>query len=198
MKLFNEFIESMKSGFAHSHASDYLSGTDKLKAITDYNASTHAKQNLIAQSNQEAARKEMKRKSVAMFLGSELPKSLMNYMIETCQSQDNDLMILSFESNTVTEALIKPYEKDLEENDIKLKKVRLSGNPMEELNRYLKGHPEVAFLACKETGFLGRIYLSGNPAKFKLPIPVVVVTADQSASMNTDNNDENGTKINVA
>lgn len=198
MKFLTEALETMKNGLAHSHAADYLSGSDKLKHIKDVNATARAEHNLTTQSKQEAAIKRGNRQSIVMYLGSELPKPLMNYIIETCQSLDHDLKIVSFESKAVTESLVGPYQQALEDNNIQFEKVRLSGSPMEELNSYLKSHPEIAFLACKENGFLGRIYLSGNPVKFKLPVPVVVVTADQPADVSIDKNEDNVKVINAA
>lgn len=198
MKFLKEALETMKNGFAHAHAADYLSGSDKLNYIKGVNATARAKHNLTTQSKREAARKRGNRQSIVMYLGSELPQSLMSYMIETCQSLDHDLKIVSFESKAVTESLIGPYKQELEDNHIPLKIVRLSGNPMEELKNYLKGHPEIAFLACKENGFLGRIYLSENPVKFKLPVPVVVVTPEESVSLSADKNNDNVRDINVA
>ena len=198
MKFLNEALESMKKGFAHSHSGDYLTGTEKVRAIMDIDTKQHTARNVVVQNKQKTVKQNRNRQSIAMFLGNELSKPLMNYMIETCQSLNNDLQILSFESNSTTEALVSPYQKELEEKNINFQKVKLSGNPMDALHQYLKSHPEVAFLACKEDGFLGRIYLSGNSAKFKLPIPIVVITTDKSASNSTEQNEDNVRKLKVA
>ena len=50
--------------------------------------------------------------------------------------------------------------------------------PVAGLRRYLRSHPEVAFLACKDAGYLGRSYLHGSQSQKKntLPVPVVVIT----------------------
>jgi len=42
---------------------------------------------------------------------------------------------------------------------------------------YLRRHPEVAFLACKDFGYLGRSYLNGTERQNALPVPVVIVAS---------------------
>jgi hypothetical protein len=64
--------------------------------------------------------------------------------------------------------------------------VVLSGEPISGLKRYLRGHPEVAFVACKEAGYLGRSYLNGSQANNALPVPVVVVAASTESSVAQD------------
>ena len=60
----------------------------------------------------------------------------------------------------------------------------LTGDPLTGLRRYLRSHPEVAFLACKDAGYLGRSYLYGsqNQKKNYLPVPVVVITTAAEGS----------------
>ena len=60
----------------------------------------------------------------------------------------------------------------------------LTGEPVAGLARYLRSHPEVAFLACKDAGYLGRSYVYGSQSQKKnsLPVPVVVITTAAESS----------------
>lgn len=198
MKILRETLEVMKKGFAHSHVGDYLTGSEKLKAIADVDASASAQRNLLAQQTKEAAKTKTKRQSIAMYLGSELPAHLMDYMIETCISLDHDLKVLTFESSNVSQELLEPYQAVLAEKNITMQKTKLTGNPMAELNRHLKGHPEIVFLACRDSGFIGRSYLSGNPAKINLSVPVVVVSEDNATNTMSLDNTDNVTQLKAA
>lgn len=170
----------MGNGFEHAHQ----------ESSNDYH-SIHANQKTLKKATKEQiftepqlkSAAEAKRKYIGMYLGSELPEKMMTYVIETSQHLGHDLAVISFERNTTIDELLAPYAETLEENNIKLKKVKLTGQPISELKKYLKNHRDIAFLACKDSGFLGRSYMSGDHAKLNLPVPLVVVTTDQDESV---------------
>lgn len=83
----------------------------------------------------------------------------------------------NIESENTGRALLAPYQKALEDAGVDMRLVTLSGEPVPGLARYLRRHPEVAFLACKDFGYLGRSYLNGTERQNALPVPVVIVAS---------------------
>jgi len=72
--------------------------------------------------------------------------------------------------------LLDPHRQALDAAGVEMELVTLGGEPVSGLRRYLRSHTEIAFLACKDTGYLGRSYLNSVKGKNSLPVPVVVVT----------------------
>jgi hypothetical protein len=107
----------------------------------------------------------------------------MEYVVQTCARLRHDLTVLTFESENTARAQLDPHQKALDDAGVEMKLVALSGDPQRGLARYLRSHPEVAFLVCKDSGYLGRRYLHGRGGKNALPVPVVIVA---SASEGTE------------
>ena len=101
----------------------------------------------------------------------------MQYVAQTCARLKHGLTVLSFQPEASARALLAPYADTLATDDIELRLETLSGDVMGGLARYLRRHPEVAFLACNETGYLGRGLLNGTQRQDGLPVPVVLVAA---------------------
>ena len=59
------------------------------------------------------------------------------------------------------------------------------------LDRWLRSHPEIAFLACKDSGYLGSSYLNGRQSKNELPVPVVIVTTKGEGAQALPHSDHN-------
>ena len=173
-------LKKILNGLAHADAGEYLTPRQKAAYLqsTDVNIVNSDEPPPILS---EKAVKSTRRR-VAMYMGSTLPAKMMDYVIETCSSLDHDLTVLTFETNPVSSALLEPYMKQLEERGIALETVKLSGEPISGLARYLRSHSEIAFMACKDTGYLGRSYINGTQAKNTLPVPVVVVVVDPKAA----------------
>ena len=128
-------------------------------------------------------RKGSTARRIALYLGNELPPEVMDYVIQTCARVQHELTVLTFETENCARALLEPHRKALEAAGVDMKLVVLSSEqPIAGLKRYLRSHPEVAFLACKDTGYLGRSYLSGTRNQNSLPVPVVVVTTQAQAN----------------
>ena len=129
------------------------------------------------------ARTASEGKQVAMYMGSELPADMMHYVVQTCDRLKHGLTVLTFQSDSAARALLAPYASELASAGIAMKTVILSGDPVSGLARYLRRHPEVAFLACKETGYLGRSFLNGTQRQDVLPVPVVLVATQEEGAL---------------
>jgi hypothetical protein len=172
----------MLNGLASADAGEYLTPRQKaaffedtdVKVVNATDSAPVLSENAVAASA---------RRHVAMYMGSELPATMMDYVVETCSSLEHELTVLTFESNSISNALVEPYADILAEKGIKMQIVKLSGEPIPGLARYLRSHTEIAFMACKDTGYLGRNYMNSTQAKNALPVPVVVVVTQPGAAV---------------
>lgn len=140
-----------------------------------------------------------KRRRVALFLGSDLPNEVMSYLVETCVNMQHNLIVLTFQTEKTARKLLKPYTQELTSAGVNMRLVHLNGEPMPTLTKFLKGHPEIAFLACKDTGYLGSKHFQDKQGKNNLPIPVVVIeTGKQAATQDSDTGSAEKDNINVA
>jgi len=172
MSKLKDILKRIGNGLEHAYAGENLSMTKKGRQLN--NAPLYVTPvNVKAITNNDDNKD--KRRRVGLFMGSELPAGLMNYAIETCASLNHELTVITFQTENTAHAILKSYEKVLQEANIDLKLVALTGDPIKRLTRYLKTHPEIAFLACKDTGYLGHRYINGPKDKNLLPVPVVVV-----------------------
>ena len=126
------------------------------------------------------------RQQVALYMGSELPAEIMQYVIQTCSRLKHGLTVLTFQTDSVARSLLDPHASALEDAGIAMQVVTLSGDPVSGLARYLRRHSEVAFLACNETGYLGRSFLNGTQRQDVLPVPVVLVAPNGAKMQDVD------------
>jgi hypothetical protein len=191
MKKLTETMKQMLDALALADAGEYLSGREKSRILSQRSGTIER-----APATPEPARVRAgsSARRVALYLGSELPPEVIDYVIETCLRLRHELTVLTFESESTGRALLEPHKQALEAANVDMEMVRLSGEPVSGLRRYLRGHPEVAFLACKDAGYLGRSYLNGTHSKNTLPVPVVVVTtaAEGSGTQGQPAAEENG------
>jgi hypothetical protein len=182
MKPLTDALKKMLNGLASADAGEYLTPRQKAAYFenTEFKV-VHADEPAPVLS--AATTPASARRHIAMYMGSELPASMMDYVIDTCSSLEHDLTVLTFESGSVSDALLEPYTGSLAAKGIDMEIVKLSGEPIPGLARYLRGHPEIAFMACKDTGYLGRNYMNSTQAKNALPVPVVVVVTQQGAKV---------------
>ena len=136
MKPLTNALKKMLNGLAHADAGEYLTPRQKSAYLQD------AAVNVVNSDDPapvlaENAVKNTRRR-VAMYMGSTLPAKMMDYVLETCTSLDHDLTVLTFETSAVSSALLEPYTKTLEESGIALETVKLSGEPIPGLARYLR------------------------------------------------------------
>ncbi|MDX1697830.1 MAG: hypothetical protein R3308_06050, partial [Thiohalobacterales bacterium] len=185
MKALNEAVKTMLNALAHEHAGEYLTPSQKTAELSSSPGVRPAR--VIARPEPVAS--HVGRRRVALFMGNVLPPSVFDYVFQTCVRLQHDLTVLTFESNTTGEDLLEPYAEELGRAGIDLELVSLGGNTISQLARYLDRHPEIAFLACKESGYLGRSYLTGNQQRHKIPVPVVVIVEREDAGqLHADHN----------
>jgi len=174
MKKLSETVKQMLDALAFAHAGEYLTGREKSR-ILGQSCGVIEKVPERAERVQTDAGSNARR--LALYLGSELPPEVMAYVVQTCARLRHELTVLTFESENTGRALLAPYQKALEDAGVDMRLVTLSGEPVPGLARYLRRHPEVAFLACKDFGYLGRSYLNGTERQNALPVPVVIVAS---------------------
>lgn len=180
MKPLSNALKKMLNGLAYADAGEHLSRRQKSAYLENVNQTVEDSPIPAPTPSKTKARTSAKRR-VAMYLGSELPPAMMDYVIDTCASLEHDLTVLTFESGMVSSVLLEPYSERLQASGIDMEIARLNGEPIKGLARYLRSRPEVAFLACKDSGYLGRNYMNGTQLKSALPVPVVVVVTDAAA-----------------
>ena len=171
-------IKRMLNALAFADAGEGLSLSQKTRFL-NRNA---AADNAIPAGTAAPVQAKNERQQVALYMGSELPADMMHYVVQTCGRLKHGLTVLTFQTDGAAHALLAPYVDELAAAGITMKTVLLTGDPVSGLARYLRRHPEVAFLACKETGYLGRSFLNGTQPQDVLPVPVVLVaTHDENA-----------------
>lgn len=123
---------------------------------------------------------------IGLYMGSELPADVMQYVIQTCSRLRHGLRVLTFRSANEAEALLAPHREALAAAGIRTELSLLAGEPPAALVHALRKRPDVAFLICNETGYLGRSLLTGSMRRDAIPVPVVLVaTADAATRTST-------------
>lgn len=187
MTKLTDSLKRMLDALAHADAGEYLTPRQKaacLKPLADI-AQTAPISHIPETA---AATPAASRQQVALYMGSELSSDMMNYVMQTCARLNHGLTVLTFQPDNDASALLDPYKEMLQSMGIAMQLVVLTGEPIAGLIRYLRRHPEVAFLACNETGYLGRSVLNGSQRTSTLPVPVVLVEAQtKTTKLGSDN-----------
>ena len=118
---------------------------------------------------------------IGLYLGSELSSDVMQYVMQTCSRLKHGLTVLTFQSEADAQALLKPYQTELEETRIGVQLTVLGGEPPAALVQALRKRTEIAFLICNESGYLGRSLMKGIVRQDTFPVPVVIVAASGTA-----------------
>lgn len=171
-------IKRMLNALAFADAGEGLSLSQK----TQYLSRKPGAENAIPAGTPAPIQAKSERQQVALYMGSELPADMMHYVMQTCGRLKHGLTVLTFQSDSAARALLSPYADELAQAGIAMNTVLLTGDPVSGLARYLRRHPEVAFLACKETGYLGRSFLNGTQPQDVLPVPVVLVATHEESA----------------
>jgi hypothetical protein len=180
MKKLSATLKQMLDALAYAHAGEYLTPREKGRVLTQELVSDQQIEEIVPPEPVPAdTHSKSKARRVALFLGSELPPEVMEYVIQTCMRLRHELTVLTFESESTGLALLQPHQEALDAAGVDMRLVTLSGKTIPGLARYLRSHPEVAFLACKDSGYLGRSYLHGSDQKNAIPVPVVVVATGE-------------------
>ena len=174
MKALTNAVKQMLDALANQHAGEHMSMQDKDIVLDEQLGNLKDTGSKVFGPVKARSNSNMRR--VALYMGSELPSEVMDYVIETCSRLGHELTVLTFQSKSAGEELLSSYEQALADAGVEMELVTLTGDSVTGLARYLRSHPEFAFLACKDSGYLGRSYIKGTQRKDILPVPVVVVT----------------------
>lgn len=173
MKLTQD-IQRMLNALAHANAGENLNRRQKDRALAGSAAP-------VAQPEPDPA--VAGGPQIALYLGSELPADVMQYVIQTCSRMRHGLRVLSFQSENEAHALLAPYQEALATAGIHTELSLLAGEPPAALVHALRKRPDVAFLICNETGYLGRSLLKGSVRRDAIPVPVVLVATSESPAL---------------
>ena len=170
MTKLTENIKRMLNALAYANAGENLSAREKAIYLS--------KPEPVIAVMAEPVVAGSAQKQVALYMGSELSADVMNYVMQTCARLNHGLTVLTFQPEFHAQALLSPHKEALAAAGITLRLEILAGDPLNGLARYLRRHPAVAFLACNESGFLGRGLLNGTQRQDVLPVPVVLVASN--------------------
>ena len=174
-------IKRMLDALAYADAGEYLTLHQKARHLSPATEEQPQHALPIAKTTSSA------RKWIGLYLGSELPRHVMDYVLQTCQRMRQGLLVLTLQDEQDAKKLVAPLVAAFEKAGLDLRVDYLSGEPLESLTRYLRRHPEISFLTCNESGFLGRGLINGIKGMDNLPVPVVLVTPrDSQAAIQQD------------
>lgn len=173
IKLTNE-VKRMLNALAYANEAEYLTLPQKHRALAGGTAPT------LTAAETTPAKKSGPQ--IGLYLGSELPADVMQYVMQTCTRLKHGLTVLTFQSEADARALLKPYQTELEDARIGVELSVLSGEPPTALVDALRKRAEIAFLVCNESGYLGRGLLKGIVRQDAFPVPVVMVAASDAAT----------------
>ncbi|MFN3544193.1 MAG: hypothetical protein ACK4UX_05010 [Thiobacillus sp.] len=178
MKKLTHEIQHMLDALAYANAGENLNRRQKSRAI----AGSAAAVTTEAPAQAPATRLPQ----VGFYLGSELSADVMQYVTQTCARLKHGLTIFTFQSTSEAQALLAPFQDALEAAGIAPQLVVLTGEPPAALVHALRKRPDVAFLICNESGYLGRGILKGTVRQDAIPVPVVMVASQDAATRPVD------------
>lgn len=120
------------------------------------------------------------RAQLALYLGSELPADVMDYVIRTCTRMHYGLTVLTLQTQKDAERILAAHNVALDEAGLSPRIVPMTGEPSRALTQALRRRPEIAFMVCNESGYLSRSLMNGT--QNGLPVPVVLVSRNGEAS----------------
>lgn len=173
MKLTDD-IKRMLNALAFANAGDYLTTWQKQEVLAHASATVAAPAPI-------ALAPTPTRAQVGLYLGAELADDLMQYVIQTCVRLKHGLTVLTFTAETDAEILLAPYKPELKNAGIEMQLQILGGEPPDGLVNALRRHSEIAFLVCNETGYFGHSLINGVQRRDRIPVPVVLVAANETA-----------------
>jgi hypothetical protein len=168
-------IKRMLNALAYANAGDYLTLPQKDRVLQGSAAPA-------SEPTPAAAVPAPKRPQVGLYLGSEISAEVMHYVAQTCARLRHDLTVLTFESEAEARGLLAPYQAMLDQAGTELRVVAVSGEPPAALARALRRRPDITFLVCNEAGYLGHSLMAGVQGKDGMPVPVVMVAANEAAA----------------
>ena len=174
MKQLSKTLKQMLNALAYADAGEYLATREKVRILAQTKGTI---EKAPVATRPVAAKSSRNDRRVALYMGSELPNELMDYVIQTCARLRHDLTVVTFESKNTSQALLEPYQDALRDTGIAITVVNLRGDHLTSMARYLRNHSEIAFLICKDLGYLGWSFFNGIQPNNALPVPVVIVAS---------------------
>jgi hypothetical protein len=171
MKLTDD-IKRMLNALAYANAGDYLSLEQKSRVLSGAPTQPTA--------TAEPQSRPTQRTQVGLYLGSELPQQMMQYVVQTCTRLKYGLTVFTFLSEAEAQELLTPLRPLLDAAGVDVRLVVVGGEPPADLANALRRRPEVAFLVCNESGYLGHGLVSATRRNTGLPVPVVLVAASDT------------------
>jgi len=171
-------LKRMLNALSFAHVGESLTLSQKDRALATSSAAPAADPIVAKEPSNACA---VPRSQVGLYLGSELPESVMQYVLQTCLRLHHGLTVFSFQSQREIDALLAPHHAALASANVAVRSVVLSGDPVKALASALKRRSEIAFLVCNESGFLGHRLTRGTMSSDSLPVPVVLVAARDQA-----------------
>lgn len=169
----NSSLQRMLSALAYAHAGDYLSLRQKARVLSSQSPKAGQQERLPAPSPAETSPQH---KRIALYLGSELPAETLEYVSQTCLRLECNLIVFTLQDAATCDALIAPLRARLEAAGHTVHCAPIRGEPEQALAAVLRRHPEVAFLVCHATGYLGPRLLARSGIGAPLPVPVVLIS----------------------
>ena len=188
IKLTDE-IKRMLNALAYANEGEYLTRGQKRRVIAGGTAPTIAIDPTPAKKSGP---------QIGLYLGSELPPDVMNYVMQTCSRLKHGLTVLTFQSETEARALLKPYQTEMDSSHTSVQLTVLNGEPPAALVQALRKRAEIAFLVCNESGYLGRGLMKGIIRQDAFPVPVVMVAASGAAMSNPEQAETAATPVRAA
>jgi len=173
MKKMTQEIKRMLEALALANAGDNLTRREMARLIAG---------NPVPLAKPDAPVTKTQQPQVGLYLGSELPADVMQYVVQTCTRLKHGLSVLSFQSESEVQTLLSPYLDTLADAGIEMRVSILTGEPPPALIHALRRRPDIAFLICNESGYLGRSLIKGTVRQDSIPVPVVLVTAGEAAA----------------
>jgi hypothetical protein len=187
MTRLTDALKKMLNALAVADAGEYLTATRKNEYLFRARGITPPFTTPTpVQVDTTAAEGARPKRRIALYMGMELRTDMMDYVIQTCTRLHHDLTVLTVESSQAVRNMLDPCRDALKAEGIDLRVKYLTGDPIRGLGRYLRRHPEIAFLACKDTGYLGRSILMGTQRQNALPVPVVLLGDAQVSALQHD------------
>lgn len=172
----SDTIKRILNGLAYAHVGDYLTPAQKDAALAGLPPVSRVQAGGAPPvlTGADIARSPGEGPRIGLYLGGELPGELMQYVQRTCGRLGYGLTVLTLQTRKAAQALLAPYEDELAQAGIVPRLVCLANDPSRALAQALRRRPEIAFLVCNESGYLGRGLLNGG--QHVMPIPVVLVS----------------------
>lgn len=166
-------VQRMLDALAFANVGENLTLRQKSAALGNVPAAVSA-----AQTPPPATTAE--RTQLALYLGSELPADVMDYVVRTCVRLHYGLTVLTMQTQRDAERILAFHKDVIGDAGLTPRIVPLTGESSRGLIQALRRRPEIAFLVCNESGYLSRSLMNGT--QNGLPVPVVLVSRNGQAA----------------